>query len=71
MAGLGATRQDAAWLRPVRFAAPISIPLVKSDLKTSPKTRCKPLSPHFLLPADSPIPRVNVDLLLVVGEFWQ
>ena len=39
MAILGATRQDAAWLRPVRLAAPTPIPLVKSDLKTSPETQ--------------------------------
>ena len=29
----------------------ISIPLVKSDLKTRPETRCKPLLPHFVLSA--------------------
>ena len=43
MAGLGATRQDAVWLRPVRLEKNISIPLVKSDLKTRPETKSKPL----------------------------
>ena len=54
MAGLGATRQDAARLRPVRFVTPISIPLVKSDLKTSPETISKPQRPHFMLPSAAP-----------------
>ncbi len=54
MAILGATRQDAARLRPVRLMILLSIPLVKSDLETGPEIRCKPLLPHFVLPAVAP-----------------
>ena len=50
MAGLGAIRQDAAWLRPVRPTMLIFIPLVKFDLETSTETRFTPLLPHFVPP---------------------
>ena len=54
MAILGATRQDAARLRPVRLRTLAPIPLVKSDLKTSPETISKPQRPHFMLTSAAP-----------------
>ena len=47
MAGLGAIRQDAVRLRPVLLEKPLPIPLVKSDLKTSPETRNRPPIPFL------------------------
>ena len=61
MAGLGATRQDAVRLRPVRPTIFTSIPLVKFDLKTSPEARCKPLLPHFVLSAASLYPESELN----------
>ena len=63
MAGLGAIRQDAAWLRPVRPTMFISIPLVKFDLETNLETRCKPLLPHFVLPADPLYPESGLNVI--------
>ncbi|MDE7447183.1 MAG: hypothetical protein K2N15_15990 [Lachnospiraceae bacterium] len=57
MAGLGATRQDAVWLRPVRLEKNISIPLVKSDLKTRPETKSKPLPLRACRPPLPPYPK--------------
>ena len=64
MAILGATRQDAARLRPVRLIILISIPLVKSDLKTRPETLCQPLLPFRDAPC-SPIPQSMTKPLLL------
>ena len=50
----GGTRSHKAGCRldpPRPLTMFISIPLVKSDLKTRPETRCKPLLPHFVLSA--------------------
>ncbi|MDE7446728.1 MAG: hypothetical protein K2N15_13660 [Lachnospiraceae bacterium] len=57
MAILGAIRQDAALLRPVRLAIPTSIPLVKSDLETRPATGSTPPHSHFIPAAAVPYPR--------------
>ena len=50
----GGTRSHKAGCRlapPRPLTMFISIPLVKSDLKTRPETRCKALLPHFVLSA--------------------